>query len=500
MIVETLESKIGVISFREKIGLVLGPLLALVLFFIGPPSGIEASLSDGQTAQNAWVVLCLLVWMAVWWITEAIPIPVTALLPLVVLPFSGTQSMKATSSEYMHPIIVLLLGGFIIAKAIERWQLHKRIALNIIAFMGAKPQMILGGFMAAAAILSMWISNSATSIMLLPIALSLIAAMQLSDEASERFTYAVLLGIAYACSIGGLGTPVGTPTNLIVMGYLSDNMGLEIDFATWMLIGIPTVLVLVPATWFLLSRVIFKLDKMPFDLQPSVIQNEVSKLGKLSIPEKRVLIVFAVVALMWGFKNLLNDISFGGWTPFAYLSDQVTAIFGVILCFLIPAGSGNAKILDWKTAESIPWGPLILFGGGMSLAVAIQKSGLALWVGQELSFISTLGPFALVLLITLIVIFMTEVMSNVATAATLMPVFGAAALSSGVPIEFLAFPIALAASCAFMLPTATGPNAVIFSSGKVTLPKMARTGFLINLASVVVLTLIGYFYVPILFH
>lgn len=492
-------TKLG-LHARELIGLFLGPILALIVYFIGPPESLGTALLDGQSPQNAWVVLCLLVWMAVWWITEAIPIPVTALLPLVVLPFTGTQTMKATSSEYMHPIIVLLLGGFIIAKAIERWGLHKRIALKIISAMGAKPQMILAGFMAAAAILSMWISNSATSIMLLPIAISLIGALQLSSEAAEKFTYAVLLGIAYACSIGGLGTPVGTPTNLIVMGYLSDNMGLDIDFATWMMIGVPTVLVLVPVTWFLLTRFIFKLQNVSFNIEQSVIQDEVSKLGKLSKPEKRVLIVFAVVAFMWSFKNILNDISFAGWEPFRFLSDQITAIFGVILCFLIPSGSSSSKILDWKTAESIPWGPLILFGGGMALAVAIQKSGLALWVGQELSFISTLGPFLLVLMITMIVIFMTEVMSNVATAATLMPVFGAAAMASGVSIELLAFPIALAASCAFMLPTATGPNAVIFSSGKISLPKMARTGFMINLASVLILSLIGYFFVPLFFN
>jgi len=485
----------------KLVGLFLGPALAALVILIGPPDSVDGVLTAAQTPMAAWIVLALLVWMAVWWVTEAIPVPVTAMLPLVILPLFGVQSMRATAAPFMHPVIVLLLGGFIIAKAIERWNLHSRIALNIIHKVGSRPSMILGGFMVAAAFLSMWISNSATSIMLLPIAISMVAAIDLSADHQQRLTWAVLLGIAYACSVGGLGTPVGTPTNLIILGYLSESAGLDIDFITWMKIGVPTVCILVPCIWVLLSRFIFRLNRIELPEDTAVIKNRLAELGKLKVPEKRVLTIFAIVAILWSFKNIFNDITIFGVQPLANLSDAITAIFGVFLCFLIPAGDKEIpgeRILDWKTAEGIPWGPLILFGGGMSLAIAIQTSGLAAWAGQKMSFVSNLPLFAIIFVITMIVIFLTEVMSNVAAAATITPIFGAAALSYGISVEMIAFPIALAASCAFMLPTATGPNAVIFSSDKISLPRMAKSGLLVNFIAVIILTLISYFFVPII--
>lgn len=510
---------------REKIGLLLGPALVLIILLIGPPAALIESVGDFSGARNAWLVFSLLVLMAVWWVTEAIPIPVTALLPLVFLPLTGVQSMKLTSSEYMHPIIVLLMGGFIIAKAIERWRLHERIALSVISFVGFRPSMLVAGFMLSGAILSMWISNSATCIMLTPIALSVASAVLGTDKIKGPFTYALLLGIAYACSIGGLATPVGTPTNLIIMGYLNDAVGLEISFGQWMSIGLPVVFILVPLAWLILTRLIFKTHTYAFDSNDGmkIISGRLKGLGKITTPEKRTLMVFAVVAFAWAFKDFLKGLSiedilllpflrnifasgFGEGAlllhPLGFLSDTITAIFGVILCFLVPSGSKEEQasmVLDWKTAESIPWGPLLLFGGGMSLAFAIRTSGLAGWVGFELAGLAALPTLLLVILITAFVIFITEVMSNVATAATLMPILGATALSSGLDVELIALPIAMAASCAFMLPTATGPNAVVFASDQVTLPIMVRAGFIINCAAIPVITFFSIILAPIIF-
>ena len=489
---------------RKRIGLFLGPLVVCLLLIIGTPNGLIESTGDALQADKAWIVLCVLVLMASWWVTEAIPLPVTALLPLVLLPLAGVQSLKATSSEYMHPIIVLLLGGFIIAKAIERWDLHKRIALNVVNFVGFKPSMLVGGFMLAGAILSMWISNSATCIMLTPIALSVASAVLGENKFNSPFTYSLMLGIAYACSVGGLGTPVGTPTNLIIIGYLNDAVGMDISFGQWAAIGFPVVFILVPIIWFILTKIVFKTPETDLNVEngQNLVKSQLARLGKISIPEKRTLYVFAVIAVLWCFRGALKDVSLMGVTPFSGLTDAITAIIGVFLCFLIPSGSkseAGSTLLDWKTAESIPWGPLLLFGGGMSIAYAIRTSGLADWVGVELGALAAMPIILLVLLLTAFVIFITEVMSNVATASTLMPILGAAALSSGLSVELLALPIAMAASCAFMLPTATGPNAVVFASGEVSLPTMVKAGFIANLVAVPVITVLSLLLAPIIF-
>ena len=490
-------------ALRRRIGLVLAPLAVFILLLIGAPSGLIELTGSADQGKGAWIVLCLLVFMAIWWVTEAVPIPVTALLPLVVLPMTNVQSIKVTSAEYMHPIIVLLMGGFIVAKAIERWNLHKRIALSVVNFVGFKPTLLVGGFMLAGALLSMWISNSATCIMLTPIAISVASAVIGDDRVNSPFTYALLLGIAYACSVGGLGTPVGTPTNLIIIGYLNDSVGMDISFGQWVAIGVPVILCVVPLIWWALTKVIFKVENTEFDEKSGreIVQSQLKSLGKISLPEKRTLIVFGVVAFLWCFRNLLKDMTLLGVTPFAGLTDHITAIFGVILCFLVPSGSTQEKgtaILDWKTAESIPWGPLLLFGGGMSIAAAIRTSGLADWVGLQLGGLAGVQIVLLVLLLTAFVIFITEVMSNVATASTLMPILGAAAISSGLSVELLALPIAMAASCAFMLPTATGPNAVVFASGQVSLPTMVKAGFFANCLAIPVITLLSLLLSPLI--
>lgn len=488
-------------SLSSKIGLFAGPIVAALILFVGAPEDMAA----GAHLPPAWIVLALLVIMAIWWVTEALPIPVTSLLPLIVLPLTGVSSMSVAAQPYMHPIVVLLMGGFIFAKAIERWGLHERIALRVVHRMGGSPSGIIGGFMVAAAMLSMWISNSATSIMMMPIALSVAAAIGCADRDGQRnFTYALLLGIAYACSIGGLGTPVGTPTNLIVLGYLNDQGGREIGFSQWMMLGVPVVLALVPLTWWSLTKLTFKMPKLEVTTAREQVTDRLTQLGKMTKPERRTLMVFILIASLWIFRRPLTKLEFSlgdaSFSPFAGLTDHVIAIIAVLICFIIPAGgkdTNGTKILDWRNAEAIPWGVLLLFGGGMSLAVAISSSGLSQYLGQTLSILASYPTLILILLITIAVLALTEVTSNIATASALMPVLGAVAIETGLPLEVMAAPVALAASCAFMLPMATGPNAVAFATGEVRLATMARAGFIVNLIAIVVITLVAFKLAPL---
>ncbi|MEO0786404.1 MAG: DASS family sodium-coupled anion symporter, partial [Pseudomonadota bacterium] len=353
----------------------------------------------------------------------------------------------------------------------------------------------IAGFMAAAALLSMWISNTATSIMMMPIALSVAAAVLGPSKLDAPFTYALLLGIAYACSIGGLGTLVGTPTNLIVVGYLNENAGFDISFAEWMMVGLPAVLVMVPLAWVMLTRFAFKIEATENTSGQEVVREQLDGLGPLRIPEIRTLMVFGLIAFLWVFRKPLTEIEVAGVLPLAGMTDHLIAIFGVVLCFLVPAGASEdpkARLLDWPTAESIPWGVLLLFGGGMSLAAAITATGLGGWIGSELGGLAALPILVVMVVLTAFVIFATEVTSNIATASALMPVLGAVALTTGLPVEMLAVPLALSASCAFMLPMATGPNAVVFATGHVSLPTMARAGFFLNLAGILVISALSY--------
>lgn len=484
------------------IGLFAGPLVAGLILLMGAP---EDMASDNGGIPAAWITFALLAFMAIWWVTEAVPIPVTALLPLIILPLSGVSTMAEVAKPYMHPIVVLLMGGFIFAKAIENWGLHERIALNVVKRAGTSPALLIGGFMLAGALLSMWISNTATSIMMMPIAISVAMTVEDRDgKQSRQFTYALLLGIAYACSIGGLGTPIGTPTNLIVLGYLNEYGGKEIGFANWMMIGIPVVIILLPLTWLALTRWGVSMPKLEASRAQSKVTDRLNELGKIKGPEWRTVMVFIVIAALWMFRRPLNkmEFSFNGevFTPLAGLTDHVTAIIAVVLCFIIPAGGKQRKgekLLNWRIAEQIPWGVLLLFGGGMSLAHAISSTGLSAYMGQSMSVVASYPLPLLILLITASVLALTELTSNIATASALMPVLGAVALETGIPIELMAAPLALAASCAFMLPLATGPNAVAFATGEVTLPTMIKAGFRINLVAVLVVTLVAYFLAPL---
>jgi len=488
----------------SSIGLIAGPLIALAILFIGAPSDMS---SDANRLPDAWITLALLSLMAIWWVTEAVPIPVTSLLPLILLPLFGVSTMATVAAPYMHPIVVLLMGGFIFAKAIENWGLHERIALHVVKRSGGSLVGLIGGVMLAAALLSMWISNSATSIMMMPIALSVAAAVNLDNENRGRnFTLALLLGIAYACSIGGLGTPIGTPTNLIVMGYLNEQNNNEISFSNWMMIGIPMVLILLPLAWVMLTKWVFKIPATGSKVARDKVASRLDELGAMTLPEWRTLMLFSVTAAMWMFRRPLNalEISWGGdiYTPLSGLTDHMTAIIAVLMCFIIPAGGhgkNGEKLLNWTIAEQIPWGVLLLFGGGMSLAQAISSSGLSAYLGNSLSMFASYPIPVLILLIAAAVLALTEVTSNIATASALMPVIGAMAIETGIPLEMMAAPLALAASCAFMLPMATGPNAVVFATGQVPLTTMAKTGFRLNLIAVVIILFVSYSFAPIAF-
>ena len=470
-------------SSGKRIGFWLGLIVFVVMVLLPSPSDLS---------REAWTTLALLAWMVIWWVTEALPIGVTSFLPLVVAPVFGIAPLTEAAPPYAHPIIFLLMGGFMIGKAIVRWNLHERIALSILTRIGSKPAALIGGFMLTAALLSMWISNTATVIMLVPIILSVAAAATWDDKDQKTFLLAALLGTAWAASIGGIGTPVGTTPNLIIIGFLEDQGDFRFSFLKWMSFGIPTVAIMVPIAYFVLTRFGPRLPDGPDQSVATLFKERLAALGQIRAPERRVIYVFALIAFFWVFRRaFIQDLTVFGVQPFAGLNDSVIAMAGVILMFALPSGSKSepgTRLLDWPTAASIPWDVLFLFGGGLSVAALISATGLSEWLGAELSFIAGLPPIVMTLILVTFVIFFTELTSNTATAAALMPVIGAIAIQTGSDPAQLALPIAMAASCAFMLPMATGPNAVIFGTGQVSIPEMAKAGFRLNLIGIVIIT------------
>lgn len=473
-------------SFKQ-VSLWIGPLAAVFMLAIGPPADLGFA---------AWATGALLVWMAIWWATEPIPIAATSLLPLVVLPLIGAGTAAEAAAGYSSTIVLLLLGGFIVALGIERWDLHKRIALNVVARSGNRPKALLAGFMIATALLSMWISNTATTLMMVPIVLSVAASLDQGED--QKFTLALLLGVCYAASIGGVATPVGTPTNLIALDALEQINGSEIGFATWVKFGVPAMLLLVPAAWLAVG---WSLPKGSTDTAAQdIISRQLQKLGAVSTPERRVAMVFGAVALMWMTRVLIQETAAAaGFAPswLTGISDMGIAIFGAVLMFIVPAGGGQKRaLLNWQEAERLPWGVLILFGGGISLGRAITRTGLADWIGDQLGVLSVLPPIFFIAAVVALVIFLTELTSNVATMTTLAPILGTLAIAVGADPASLLAPAAVAASCAFMLPVATAPNAIIYATGKIPVTEMMRAGLRINLAGVVIITAIGFWIAP----
>jgi len=455
----------------QLIGLVAGPVAFAVLFFSPPPSGLP---------PEGWSVAALAVWMAIWWATEALPLFVTALLPLVMVPLLGIGDIRSASSPYGNPVIFLLLGGLLIALAFERWNLHRRIAFLIILRVGSRPLNLIGGVMLASAFLSMWITNAATTMLMLPIAISLIREV-LPDGSDHghngtNFAAAMMLGIAYAASIGGMGTLIGTPPNAVAAGYLDEAFGFEVTFATWMALAVPISVVLLGFAFLVLTRFAFPVSSTLEGSQTNVAGDMLREMGPLRCPERRVAIVFSAVALGWILSPVARD----------WLGPGVTetgiAIAGAVALFAIPADWRTRKfLLDSSAARRVPWDVLILFGGGMSLAKAIDSSGLAAWIGSGLSFLHSAPLIVIIFGIALLVVYLTELMSNTATTAALLPIAGGFAAGTDLAPLYPAMAIALAASSAYMLPVATPPNALVFGSGYVSLPQMLRAGFLLSL-------------------
>ena len=481
----------GARTMAELAGLIVGAVAFCLILFLKPPGGL---------AFEALVVIALLALMATWWVTGAIPIPITSLLPLVVLPSFGVASMRDAAAPYFSPIIVLLLGGFIVAKAVERWNLHERLALLTVSRAGARPSGLAAGFLVASAGLSAWISNTATTIMLMPVALSVAYSLGGKKGAATPMTVALVLAVAYGASIGGLATPVGTPTNLIVIGALEQAGDERLSFARWMMFGVPAVLLMLPIAWVVLTKLSGKIAAPEGDPQAEV-RARLARLGGWTTPEVRTLMIFAVIAFFWIFrKAFIQSIEIAGVRPFEHITDAVIAVAGAIVMFLVPSGSRierGSMLLDWESAVRIPWDVVLLFGGGLSLAAAITATGLGGWLGEVMSGLSILPTVVIVLTLALFVIFATELTSNVATAAALMPVVIAMAASSGIDAALLAIPVALSASCAFMFPMATAPNAIAYASGEVSMPRMARIGVKLNLIGVLLITLVASVLTPL---
>lgn len=453
----------------RRVGLVLGPILALAVQGVAPPDGLSA---------EAWWVVSLAMLMVVWWVTEAIPIAATALLPLAVLPLLGAASVKDAAAPYADPIIFLFIGGFMLAACVEHWRLHERIALSIASFAGGRPIPLVGCFMLASAVISMWISNTATTLMLAPIALGAARALSSDGKPDLALGGALLLGVAHAATIAGVGTPVGSPTNLIAMGFF-ERAGEPMAFTDWMRRAIPLILVLLPIAWLLLCLPLYRKRVTASTAVAEVVRGALEKLGPVSKPEFRIGVIFGLVALSWMFRVQLNE-----WAPLAKLSDTSIAIIGALLLFLVPSGRQDGeKLIDWSRAERIPWGIAILFGGGLSLAAAMEATGLAQWIGAWIVSLEGLSTFGLIAVLVLATILVSELASNVATLTSMLPVVTAIAEATGTPLQTLAFPVAIAASFAFMLPVATGPNAIAFSSGVVTLKRMLVVGFALNIAA-----------------
>lgn len=475
-------------------GLILGPLLFLITILFISPEG----LSSGGVG-----ILASTIWIAVWWMFEAIPIPATALLPLILFPLTNGLELEATASAYGNGTIFLFLGGFVLALAMERWNLHRRIAINIISVMGTNTDRIILGFMIATGFLSMWISNTATAMMMVPIGLAI--TYQVADalkhdpsvDTSKNnfgFGKAIMLGIAYSASLGGMATLIGTPPNAILAGLVKEMFGYEISFATWMLFGVPFAWVFIFIAWFYLTRFAYPLKLKTLPGGKKIFDDEKKKLGKASYEEKAVFIIFVLTALAWITRTfVLNKIN-------PNIDDAMIAIMAAMLLFLIPAKNSKAsKLMDWDSAVKLPWGILLLFGGGLAIAAGFVSSGLSEWIGTRLTALQDVHTLVLILCVAALVLALTEITSNTATATMMYPIMAALALAVDVHPLVLMITAGLAASCAFMLPVATPPNAVVFGSGYLRIPDMAKAGFFLNILAILLITVVVYFLVPLAF-
>lgn len=502
---QTVEESLNSWHARAKrIGLVGGPCLAIISFWL-LPTGYQNAASEWATFSDAGrATLAILAWMAVWWLTEAIDLYATALLPLVAFPLLGIASMESAAAPYANPLIFLFMGGFLQALSMRRWGLDKRIALLTLKFVGTKPVNMVAGFMFVTALLSAFVSNTATAAMMLPIAMSVVAlaSSRQGDQPDDpNFGTCLMLGIAYAASIGGVATIIGTPPNVFLVSFLQDSIAepyrTEISFAKWMIIGVPLAAVFLPIVWLLLTRVVFPIRLGPIKGGKQLIQHEYKSLGPPGRGEYVTFVVFLLTAIVWITRPLLAKVQFtmGESTllPFAGLTDAGIAMTGALMLFVIPVGQKSRDfVMNWNVARELPWGILILFGGGLSLAAAVEANGVAEFVGSQSGYFTGIPDVLLVFIVCTAVVFLTELTSNTATTATLLPVLAALAPGLGIHPLLLVVPTALAASCAFMLPVATPPNAIVFASGQVTIPQMVKAGLWLNMIAVILITMLTF--------
>ena len=471
---------------KKSVGFFVGIIASLIVLFLPESDGLAPE------AQRAAAIFVL---MGVWWATEAVPIAITALIPLVFFPLLGVASIEATAAPYANKNIFLFLGGFFLSLAIQKCNLHKRIALTILKFTGTRGKSIIAGFMVSSCLLSMWIMNTSTTIMLLPIGLAIIAVVkesmtELSELEKLNFQVALLLGIAYAANIGGIATLIGTAPNMALNGFMEEQYNVSISFLDWMKVGVPVSLTLLPLAWLSLTRLSFPVNFQTSEQTQATIINMRHSLGEIKTSEKRVLFIFLFTAFLWVTRGQINNIP-----GLEGLSDPGIAMLCGLALFLTPSGSTSENLLEWKDAErGVPWGVLLLFGGGLSLAAAAQSTGLAAWIGGLMPV--GLSIVLLVFMFTTLIIFLTELTSNLATTATFLPIVAIIATQFGFDPILLTASIAIAASCAFMLPVATPPNAIVFGSELIKVPQMMRAGIVLNVISIVIVSLASIYLVP----
>ncbi len=473
----------------KNIGLVAGPLAFLLIILFFHPEGLN---------PRANAILATTVWIAIWWTTEAIPIAVTALLPIILFPLTGGLGLSETTASFGHKYVFLYVSGFIIAIAIEKWNLHRRIALSIISIIGTNIVNIILGFMVATAFMSMWISNTATTVMMLPIGMAIVAQLRDNPDTIEDenriFGKALMLAIAYSATIGGMSTLIGTPPNLVLAGVVEETFGYQITFAQWFKFGLPISVVLLFICWKYLTGFAFKFKQKSFPGGRTEIDKQLKARGPISYEEKLVAGVFALTAFAWISRSfLLNSL-----VP--AIDDTIIGLISALVIFLLPTKNKDRRLLNWEEAIKLPWGILLLFGGGMALAAGFKDSGLALWIGSQMTLLDGIPLLLVVVILIASVNFLTEITSNLATTAMLLPILYPMAKMIDIHPFVLMVSATVAASCAFMLPAATPPNAVVFGSGYLRIPDMVRVGIWMNLLSIILLTLFVYFLLPILWN
>ena len=467
----------------RRFNIILGPSLFFIFYFLIHPF-------DGMNSQSH-AIFCSVLWIATWWITEAIPIPVTSLLPLVLFPLTGGLDLKLTASSYGDKIIYFYMAGFFLAIAMEKWNLHKRIALNIINVVGYNKKSMVLGFMIATAFLSMWLSNTSTSIMMLPIGIAIVSQVSFKKNIlNSNFGKVLMLGIAYSASIGGFATIYGTPPNLILLSNIEEYFNLSIDFFSWFIMAFPLSCILLFICWYYLVNFSFDLSSLS-NVSKKTISSKLKELGKIKYEEKAVLLIFIVFILGLLSKQFISE-----FIP--QIDDTIIAISIAIFLFLIKSSDGENNLIEWSDGVKLPWGIILLFGGGLSIATAMKSSGLALWIGELAYNIDSLDLILIVLIIVVIVNFLTEITSNLATVSMLLPILASISISLGIHPYIIMVSATIAASCAFMLPVATPPNAVVFGSGYLKMTDMVKTGLVMNVISIVIVSLYVYFMLPIL--